>query len=306
MLIFHRVVLQPDELFPAEVDARRFDRICTWLREWFNVLPLEEAVQLLKDGELPARALSITFDDGYADNHDIALPILARHGLSATFFVATGFLNGGRMWNDTVVESIRRTTLKFLPLESLGLTGIEKLNLTSTAQRTQAIVRLLGAIKYLVPAKRDILVSTIARLSQAHLPDNLMMTAGQVRGLHAAGMTIGGHTVSHPILASLDETQALAEILQGQQHLEEILQTRVSLFAYPNGRPMQDYTARDAALVRRAGFDAAVSTAWGAARSDVDPFQLPRFTPWDLTRTRFGLRLARSLSWQYETAVAAN
>ena len=68
-----------------------------WVRDWFNVLPLSEAASRLAQGTLPARALSITFDDGYADNREIAAPILQRLGLSATFFIATSFLGGGCM-----------------------------------------------------------------------------------------------------------------------------------------------------------------------------------------------------------------
>ena len=107
VLIFHRVLPEPDPLFPDEMHARRFDVLCGWLTSWFKVLPLDEAVARLKAGTLPARAVCITFDDGYADNHHVALPILRRHGLVATFFIATGFLDGGRMWNDTVIEAIR-------------------------------------------------------------------------------------------------------------------------------------------------------------------------------------------------------
>ena len=70
----------------------------------------------------------------------------------------------------------------------------------------------------------------------------------------------------------------------------------MSLFAYPNGRPGVDY-APDVhpGMVRELGFDAAVSTHWGAARAGADCYQLPRFTPWDRGRVRFGLRLARNL-----------
>ncbi|MDP1007558.1 polysaccharide deacetylase family protein, partial [Klebsiella pneumoniae] len=85
-----------DPLFPDEIDAARFDAILGWLRSWFNVLPLDEAAQRLKDGSLPARAAALSFDDGYADNHDIALPLLQKHGLPCSFFIATGFLDGGR------------------------------------------------------------------------------------------------------------------------------------------------------------------------------------------------------------------
>ena len=110
-LIFHRVLPQRDPLFPGEVTAQDFNAICRWLKAWFHVLPMDQAVQQLREGSLPSRALAISFDDGYADNHEVALPILLQHGLPATFFVATGFLDGGRMWNDTVIEAVRNCAL---------------------------------------------------------------------------------------------------------------------------------------------------------------------------------------------------
>jgi hypothetical protein len=106
VLIFHRVLARPDPLFPGRGGRpSTFDAICRWLRHWFEVLPLDRAVQALRDGTLPARAAAITFDDGYADNHDLALPMLEAAGLSACFFIATGFLDGGRMWNDVLIEA---------------------------------------------------------------------------------------------------------------------------------------------------------------------------------------------------------
>jgi len=126
ILIFHRVVPQRDPLFPAEVTRADFDAICGWLRAWCNVLALDQAVQALAQGTLPTRAVALTFDDGYADNHDHALPVLQRHGLTATFFVASGFLNGGRMWNDSVIEAVRHAPATELDLrdteaQSLGV-----------------------------------------------------------------------------------------------------------------------------------------------------------------------------------------
>ena len=73
----------------------------------------------LQQGRLPPRALAITFDDGYADNRTVAAPLLERHGLPCTFFVATGFLDGGRMWNDTLIETVRRAPGQTLDLRDL-------------------------------------------------------------------------------------------------------------------------------------------------------------------------------------------
>jgi peptidoglycan/xylan/chitin deacetylase (PgdA/CDA1 family) len=298
-LIFHRVVAQPDPLFPTEVDAQRFDAICAWLRAWFNMLPLDEAVQQLREGRLPARALAISFDDGYADNHDVALPILARHGLQATFFVATGFLDGGRMWNDTMIELVRRAPGPELDLSALALPALDTLDLTSLEARRQSARRLTMALKYLPLAERAEKVAhveAIARRCAVVLPVDLMMTAEQVRALRVAGMQIGAHTVNHPILQTLTDEAARTEIAGGRRQLEGIVDAPVKLFAYPNGKLGQDYGARDAALARDSGFDAAFTTHAGHSTASTDPFQLPRYTPWQTNRWRFGFQLARNLS----------
>jgi len=295
IFIFHRVLPARDPLFPAEVDAAQFDAICDWLRQWCNVLPLDEACRRLQDGTLPSRAAAITFDDGYADNHDIALPILRRHGLTATFFVATGFLDGGRMWNDTMFESVRLCAADVLDLSAAGIAGVGRLPLADTAQRRAAAMALLRAIRYLPQAERDAAVAAVARASAARLPDDLMMSSEQVRSLRRQGMAIGGHTVNHPILCRLPLEAARHEIAAGKQQLEQIIQAPVTLFAYPNGQPGQDFAAEHAAVVEELGFSAAVTTAWGTAGQRSNRFQLPRFTPWDRSRWAFGLRMAHNV-----------
>jgi peptidoglycan/xylan/chitin deacetylase (PgdA/CDA1 family) len=299
ILIFHRVLAHPDPLFPAEPTAERFDRICGWLANWFQVLPLDEAVQRLRAASLPPRAAAITFDDGYADNHDVALPILRQHSLSATFFIATGFLGGGRMWNDTVIESVRRTQLPRLDLRGLWPDAVAghptEAPVTSVDEKRALIDRLLPAIKYLPVGTRREAVQELARRAGAELPADLMMSSAQVRGLRRAGMSIGAHTVSHPILAGMQRAAVREEIAGSREVLEGLLGERVSLFAYPNGKPGTDYDAASVAVVRELGFDAAVSTSWGAADRSSDNYQLPRFTPWDIGATKFALRLLGNL-----------
>ncbi|MEK8053340.1 polysaccharide deacetylase family protein [Ideonella sp. DXS22W] len=295
-LIFHRVLSQADPLFPHEVHAQRFDQICGWIARWFNVLPLDQAARRLAEGSLPERAAAITFDDGYADNAEVALPILQRHGLCATFFVATGFLNGGRMWNDSLIESVRRCPGDGLDLGDTPAQALGRLPLTTIAQRREAALRLIGAAKYLSQPERAQWVEAVARRSGATLPDDLMMRDDQLLRLRDAGMQIGGHTVTHPILARLQLDEVRREIAQGRDDLQRLLGQPVRLFAYPNGKPSEDYQTQAVDIVRELGFDAAVTTAWGAAGTGSDLFQLPRFTPWDRARVRFGLRLAWQLT----------
>jgi peptidoglycan/xylan/chitin deacetylase (PgdA/CDA1 family) len=293
ILIYHRVLREPDPLFPELPDAVRFEKQMYWIREWFNVLPLAEAVERLNRRALPARSLAITFDDGYADNEDVAAPILLRQGLHATFFVATGFLNGKNMWNDRVIESVRGCPAREVDLSAFGGGRVV---LVTDAQRRDAIDRVLRMIKHFPPAQRQVAVERIEAMCAAPPSNGLMMKPVQVARLAAAGFDIGGHTVSHPILARLPADEAKAEIAAGKSDLEAIIGRRVTLFAYPNGVPGQDYLAQHVQMVRECGFSAAVSTAWGAATYGADIYQLPRFTPWDRTHLRFILRLVQNLS----------
>ncbi len=288
ILIYHRVLAQPDPLCPGEVDAATFRWQMKLLASHCHPLPLSEAAARLATGSLPPRAVCVTFDDGYANNAQIALPILRETGVPATCFVASGYLNGGRMWNDTIIETLRRLPSGRLDASELGLGCFE---LQGPETRVAAIAQLIRALKYRPGSERESLAAALAGRADASLPDDLMMTDEQVRAVHGAGMEIGGHTVKHPILARVDDATARSEITEGKAYLEALIGDRLRVFAYPNGRPGQDYLPQHVAMVREAGFEAAVSTTMGTAACQSDRWQLPRFTPWDRSPLRFLGRL---------------
>lgn len=287
ILIFHRVLDNPDFMRPGEVDINDFSWQMELISKYFNALPIDEAIQKLRTGSLPSRAVCITFDDGYADNYDNALPILKKFNLSAIFFIASGFLNGGRMWNDTVIEAVRNCQQTQLDLNPIGL-GL--FNVADQERKQQSAMQIIQKIKHLDPVIRADYAAFIAAQSQ-DLPDNLMMTGKQVIQLQENGMEIGGHTISHPILAKLDDEAAWIEIKENKTFLENLLNRPIRFFAYPNGKPNQDYLQQQIPLVSKAGFQAAVSTRWGACNQTSDIWQLPRFTPWDKTPIKFMLRM---------------
>lgn len=292
ILIYHRVLPRRDPLFCEEPDAARFEEEMRWVRHWFHVLPLHQAVTHLYEGSLPARALAITFDDGYADNEEVAAPILQRLGLSATFFISTGYWDGSCMWNDRLIEAIRTSTRQELDLRAAGLRCYP---IGSLEARRETIVTVRREIRHLSPVRREELTQAIVTASGSNEPRGLMMSPQQVRKLRDRGMDIGAHTMTHPILTRLDAGTARREIAGSKHQLEDLLNGPVDLFAYPNGVPQQDYTAEHVRIVRDSGFKAAVSTAWGAASVRSDRFQLPRFTPWDRARWRYGVRLLANL-----------
>ena len=110
------------------------------------------------------------------------------------------------MWNDTVIESIRKSQAKSLELDGIKSfegSGLNSLPIVSLFEKRNAIQYIVGRIKYLSATEREAASQSIADQCGADLPDNLMMTSEQIIDMRRAGMLIGAHTVTHPILAKL-------------------------------------------------------------------------------------------------------
>lgn len=287
VLIYHRVMANPDPLVPAALTRRNFRWQARLLSSWLNVLPMDEAIERLRDDALPPRAATITFDDGYADCAQVALPVLLEFGLTATFFVATGYLNGGWMWNDRLVEALRTWRDDLLDLSEVGLARIP---MATLGQRRNAVQTLQTTLKEYPLVRRESIIALIERGGRAVNGAGPMMTDEQVRLLGRAGMQLGAHTVTHPILTRIPLDEARREMADARARLEGLVQQPVNHFAYPNGIPGGDYDGRHVELARDIGFRSACSTAWGVADSASDLYQLPRFTPWDASPGRFMLR----------------
>ncbi len=288
---FHRVPEQPDPLLPSEPDARMFDRMLGWIGSQFRVLDPLEASRRLFEGTLPDRPAVISFDDGYRDNYTVALPILRRHGFRAMFFVATGFLDGSMMFNDRVIEAVRRCSAGVLPVPGAD----RNVPVCSIPERAAAIDQLLRAIKHLPPAERMERVAEIEHAAGVAPASGAMMRPEEVIALHRAGMHVGGHTRTHPILLKLDHTEAWREIDGGLEDLRSLTGERPRLFAYPNGKPGVDYGPEHVSMVEQAGCSFAFTTHPGAARRTSSRFELPRFTPWDRSAAKFRLRSLQNL-----------
>lgn len=298
ILIYHRVLPKQSVLFPEEMDADRFDRQMRYLAGNFSVMSLPDAVRSLKQGTLPRRACCVTFDDGYADNLTVALPILEKYGLTATVFVATGYIDGGCMFNDAVIEIIANTSLPVLDFSDLGL---ESYDMGSIESRRVCAVKILKKTRSLPPEERNGIVKKMAFIAGNHaLPNDLMLTRIQLVELSRRGIEIGGHTVTHPVLTSLSDCQAQAEIAQGKQTLENWIGKPVRCFAYPVGLPGRDFMPVHATMVRELGFEIAVTTANGVANSQSDSIQLPRLMPWGSSLIKFGARMVRQ-AWAATT-----
>lgn len=288
ILIYHRVLDKPDPMRPSEIDVSTFTWHMDLLSKYFNVLSLDDAINRLQNHTLPHRAICITFDDGYADNYHNALPILLDRNLTACFFLATGYLNGGRMWNDTIIESFRNIDISAL---SLDIANIKDFDFSSLSHRAIAAQQFINDIKHRPISQKDSYIKYLESIT-LNLPNNLMLTDHQIKDLHNKGMTIGAHTVSHPILLNLSTAAIKEELSQSRIALEQITGHPVDYFAYPNGRVGFDYLKEHTCIVKELGFRAAFTTHFGSITSKSDLWQLPRFRPWDKNPQKFMLRLA--------------
>jgi len=243
----------------------------------------------------PGRRVLLTFDDGYRDNHDLALPLLAAHGLTATFFLATGFLDQPRApWWDEIAWIVRHAEHRPGGWGSAGTGaggGIRPAGggvpsagggprPTGDAEDT-VIAALVARHKALPAGDGERFLDDLARdLGSGRCPAEdaagLWMTWDDARRLRAAGMTVGGHTVSHPILARLSPERQREEIAGCATRLREELGEEMPWFAYPVGAP-DSFTAVTAGLLREAGVELAFSYYGGFARPrGWDPLDVPR------------------------------
>jgi len=271
-LSYHRVLAEPDSLLPGEPDVAAFARQVKALAGLCNVISLPEAARRLSRRDLPPRAASLTFDDGYRNNLELAAPVLQCLGIPATIFITQQAVESGVLWNDRVIESIRHASERV----DLSVVGLGQVIPAGPEQRAGLIATVLRGLKYRPMQERSHLVSEFCEANRAPAPPRLMLTEADVRTLSDSGFDIGGHTVSHPILAMLPPEDARREIEDGAAWIAGVIGRRPISFAYPNGRPGRDFDEGHERMVRDAGFELAVSTAWGCATGVSNVFALPR------------------------------
>ena len=263
---------------------------------------LARHVQVVSGDELPdalaqrrGRHVALTFDDGYRDNYELAYPVLRTHGLPATFFLATGFIDRPHVawWDEIswIVRSSRR--------ERIDANGWLTEPMRLDAGHREAAARALVERYWSLPESRTTAyLDWLARACQTDRADpaaaaSTWMTWEMVREMRASGMAFGAHTVDHPILARCTAEGQAHEIAASVARVRERLGEPVSLFAYPVGaRGTFDDTTR--ACLRDAGITHAFSFYGGHRRpGGQDPLDIPRaFVSPTVSPARFRARVA--------------
>jgi peptidoglycan/xylan/chitin deacetylase (PgdA/CDA1 family) len=249
VLMYHSISRGRPDPWELCVDPDLFVQQVQLLHDRFRVVPLAELRRALIEDEPLARAVVVTFDDGYRDNLLVAKPLLEQHGLAATVFVTTGYVDSGRdFWWDELAAVCAAAGL-----ESKRLW--EELRRLPQQERFDRLDALWDSEGLMRPEP------------------SLTLRSGELERLGDGDVfRLGAHTVTHPHLASLPVELQRHEIEVSAAFLAEVVGRRPEHFSYPHG----DYSGETAALVEDTGFETACTTRGAPVTQGTDPFELPR------------------------------
>jgi peptidoglycan/xylan/chitin deacetylase (PgdA/CDA1 family) len=276
ILIYHRVSPFPigDGMTISQV---AFDAQLQYLKNKYTVVSLDEVSEALKGNRPVKRGLiAITFDDGYRDNYDRAWPILARHGIPATIFVAVGPVDGDTsLWTEEIKGRLSETTCQVL---DLGAIGWGSWPLRTPAEKLACLHAVKERLKALPDPEREAklqdIFQALGTCNQRSIQKD-MLTWDMLREMSKGGVSIGAHTVTHRILTRISPSEAEWEITESRHRIEQRLGEPVRHFAYPNGT-YSDWNAEIQKMVKQAGFETACTTVRGTNSAGRDLYALRR------------------------------
>ena len=269
----------------ASISARAFAEQVKYLAAHYSLVPLSQLANCVRKREIPPNLAAITIDDGYRDAYEIAFPILRKHCAPATVFVVTEFVEGTTwIWTDKPRYLMALAAPQAFEIQIEG----EKLKLELNGDTSRAVAAhaVNAALKPLSEESRDATIERLAFDLRVKLPECPPAQYGainwrQAREMADAGLEIGSHTLTHPILTGLSDDRLREELDQSRVRIQHALGRKVKTFCYPNGA--NDPRAR--LEVARAGYQCAVTTEIGLNNERNDPLALRRIHgEYDLSR----------------------
>ena len=262
------------ELWSAGVED--FDQQVRAVSRDFDIVGMDDLEHVL--ARQNGRYVLITFDDGYVDNYIDAFPILKSYGAKATFFITTGFLDVPRIpWWDQIAWMVNHSTVAAIPSGDWFHAPVK----LGRGDRSEAIRSCLNVYKRLEGQRTAAYLEFLTEALQSGCcPDQvaheLWMTWPMIREMSQAGMTIGGHTVNHPILANLTPEEQDFEVRECQRRLTTELGRPATAFSYPVGG-RSSYNRFTCEALERHGFRWGFTYLGGHLRTpSTNRYEIPR------------------------------
>lgn len=274
-------------------DSNGLDSHIKALRRRFTFISPSEALDVVEMRVTPKEPLLLlTFDDGYRDNLTQAYPVLESNGLKAIFFVVTSYLESPQVpWWDRLARLVRAIAARNSST-TVAMPDNRKLEITPFNLQ-HSIRQVLACFKTCNPSEQQKFEIVLIKLAGTDSPEirttdypgkdsvgisdsDLMMTWGDVKTLHSAGMTIGAHSHTHRILSSLDKASQHDEIRSSKRILENHLNSQIDFLAFPDGK-RETFNSETMREAQDAGFRAAFSFYGGTnLAGNIRPFDIRR------------------------------
>ncbi len=273
ILYGHRIA-DDDEGYLQGLPPADLDDQLGYLTRHYEVIALDSLVACFEDRTpVPPRSVVLTFDDGFRDNLDAGLPILQKHGVSATIFVVTGSLSSGELpWSQRLGFLFQHTERRELRApHEVGTVH----DLATAADRRRAYDAIKRRLRRVRRVERERVLADVAGQLGVEAPRDRMLDWEAARAWRAAGMGVGAHTYSHPLLAEIPFDEAREEMMRSRDDLRDHLGIEQPTFCFPAG-------SHDDALVREVralGFRSAFKPNPSLLRNrldTVDAFSLAR------------------------------
>ena len=278
ILAYHRVAELTPDSHALCTPPTEFREQMAYLRANFSPIGLEDLVQAAASGRIPEGAVAVTLDDGYLDALTAASPTLVDLGMPATFFINTDRLNEEHERGWDVLERIFLSEARLPSVLAMDVAGQHIQSPTATAAERAGALALLNQLAWPLDAgARLALVDSVLTWSgvdRASRATHRVLTGDEIRTLAARpGHTIGAHSVHHLALTTQPSGIKRREVVENKMALEGLIGRPIHLFAYP----YSEFDAETLAVVREAGFRAALTVEAGLVTAGANRFLLPRF-----------------------------
>ena len=285
ILLYHGVTNQSstgiENFSKKHLPYDEFKTQIRYLKNNTNVLTLRELSERLqrKEALLP-NSVTVTFDDSFRNIHDVALPVLKKYQVPATFFISTGFIGANRLfWVDMVEHFINKTRHDYIEIMIFG--KMKGFSLATSSEKITAVIEIKKALKQMGPDKRNKILSSLQECTD--VPDNsdpapnyANLSWEDVRNLDTPpSYEVGSHTVNHEVLSTLEEELLHYEIEQSIKDLEGHLGHPIDLFSYPEGQS-EHFNDHVIAIIKKARIKICPTAISGINYPGADPFHLKR------------------------------
>jgi peptidoglycan/xylan/chitin deacetylase (PgdA/CDA1 family) len=279
IIMYHRFSIKTE---PFKLEGYNFEKQVRFFKNKYNPIHLSTLVEAIEGKlKLPPNSVILTIDDGYEDNYSVAYPILKKHNVPATIFLATDFIDQQKwLWPVKLLFILQNTPMKKFRL-SIGGQDDKLFDVETFKQWHRTQLTIFHHIRQLDDNQKNAFLVDLSKQLDIDVPekscgDFLPMTWDKIREMTNNGIEFGSHTCTHPILSRQNGSALEHETVDSKNMIENRLQKPVISFCYPNGQA-EDFNPNVVQAVQKAGYKCAVTTLPGTNTiKEIQPFEIRR------------------------------